>query len=131
MTVKEEIKMKFDKNFEAPWPFPKTKITFEVKHWPQLPDTGETLRDLGAKVFHGNNGNGTYQFTAVYRPCVNGNAKMYEVALAWCAPDDTYNRKIGVALALNRFKEGNTVLLPLGVYSSPESALQCAFGVLV
>lgn len=113
--------MKFDKNFEAPWPFPKTRVTFEVKHWP---------RDLGAKVFHGNNGNGTYQFTAVYRPCVNGNAKMYEVALAWCAPGDTYNRKTGVALALNRFKEGNTVLLPLGVYNSPESALQRAFGVL-
>lgn len=118
--------MIYDKNFEAPWPFPKASLRVEVTAWPKLPSTAERLRDLGAKLYHHSDPSYTHKFTVVYRPVIEGGS-VYEVAIATCSPHDPYDRKEGANIALTRFENGITVFLPLGRTRSPEAVLSNMF----
>lgn len=116
----------YDKNFEAPWPFPKASLRVELNTQLKVPSTAERLRDLGAKLYHHNNPDYKHKFTAVYRPVIEGGS-VYEVAIATCSPHDSYDRKEGANIALTRFENGITAFLPIGRERSPEEALSNMF----
>ena len=42
------------------------------------------------------------------------NGKMVEVAVAYCSPEDKFVKKVGAALAANRFMCGQTITVPAG-----------------
>lgn len=44
--------------------------------------------------------------------------RLVEVAFANCNPSDDFVKKLGTKLALERFNEGNTVLLPVVLLSA-------------
>ena len=53
-------------------------------------------------------------FALVAMPCVNNakDAKFYDVAFAWCADNDQFDRKVGEFIAVNRYMHGETTKLP-------------------
>lgn len=50
--------------------------------------------------------------------------RMVEVAVAVCSPDDTFSRKIGTKLALEKFFSEEVIELPLLEFYSPEDINQ-------
>ena len=50
--------------------------------------------------------------------------RMVEVAVAVCSPDDTFSRKIGTKLALEKFFSEQVIELPLLEFYSPEDINQ-------
>ncbi len=75
----------------------------------------DDMRDFNIKICHGydprhNRGGVTiaYRKTSEWK-----NTRMVEVALAYCSPQDSFNKKIGAQLAVNRFLNENTVLVPV------------------
>jgi len=53
-------------------------------------------------------------FCLVAMPCVNNarHAKFYDVAFAWCANNDNFDRKVGEFIAVERYMHGETTKLP-------------------
>ena len=53
-------------------------------------------------------------FCLVAMPCVNNarHAKFYDVAFAWCADNDNFDRKVGEFIAVDRYMQGETTKLP-------------------
>ena len=53
-------------------------------------------------------------FCLVAMPCVNNarHAKFYDVAFAWCADNDKFDRKVGEFIAVDRYMNGETTKLP-------------------
>lgn len=49
------------------------------------------------------------------------NARMVEVAVAYCSPADTFTKKIGKELALDNFYSGQTVLVPARSWKSDDT----------
>lgn len=50
--------------------------------------------------------------------------RMVEVAVAVCSPDDTFSRKVGTKLALEKFFSGEVIELPLLEFYSPQDINQ-------
>lgn len=60
--------------------------------------------------------------TVVYRKCENyKNSRMVEVAVAYCSPHDTYNKKIGIALAVEKYCNGETIVVPARTRNSDDT----------
>lgn len=75
----------------------------------------DDMRHFNIKICHGydshhNRGGVTiaYRKTSGWK-----NTRMVEVALAYCSPHDSFNKKIGTELAVDRFLNQNTVLVPV------------------
>ena len=91
------------------WPFP-------VDPKPMQTNTiQDDMKDHDIRICHGydpqNNRGGV---TIAYRKCSNWkNTKMVEVSLAYCSSKDSFNKKIGTQLAVDRFLVGNTVMVPV------------------
>jgi hypothetical protein len=99
-------------------------IDFPKDHWPfptyrpemiQYNTVHDDMRALDVRVCHGydplHNRGGV---TIAYRKCANWrNTKMVEVALAYCSPKDSFSKKIGLQLAVERFVSGQTVMVPV------------------
>ena len=69
-------------------------------------------------------------FTIAYRICSTfRNAKMVEVAVAYCAYGDTFEKKIGRELALNNFYAGRTIDVPARMNGDDDmhKYLRCMF----
>lgn len=91
------------------WPFPTNPTPVYTNTY--LDD----MKDLDIRVCHGydtqNNRGGV---TIAYRKCSNWkNTKMVEVSLAYCSSKDSFNKKIGTQLAVDRFVNRNTVQVPV------------------
>ena len=57
--------------------------------------------------------------TIVWTRCEeHRNSRMVEVAVAYCHPQDKYVRKTGSQLAVSRWLNGNTVIVPAGDVSN-------------
>ena len=70
--------------------------------------------------------------TIAYRPVLHDSkgypaGKFGDVAVAWCSPQDRYNRKLGEALALQRMQFGNCITLPIYVDKTPVRFLKDMF----
>jgi hypothetical protein len=84
-------------------------------------DMGDYLRKSGLRVVHihpAQSGDAEldeltplHHVTAVYEPRKDDNHTI-EVALSLCSPKDTFNKKLGLAQALQRWEEGKRVKLP-------------------
>ena len=91
------------------WPFP-------VDPKPMQTNTiQDDMNDHDIRICHGydpqNNRGGV---TIAYRKCsIWKNTKMVEVSLAYCSSKDSFNKKIGTQLAVDRFLVGNTVMVPV------------------
>ena len=72
--------------------------------------------------------------TVAFRKCNQyKSGRMVEVAVAVCSPEDTFSRKIGTSMALQKFFSGETIELPLLTYWLPEDineAVKKAFTAL-
>ena len=108
------------------WPFPVMTTSTTVYKTPVDPKfvrgsmfevntVQDDMRDFNIKICHGydprhNRGGVTiaYRKTSEWK-----NTRMVEVALAYCSPQDSFNKKIGAELAVNRFLNENTVLVPV------------------
>lgn len=77
----------------------------------------ENIQQLtGIKILHvfdpGHNHGGV---TIVWSRCEEyRNSRMVEVAVAYCHPQDKYVRKTGARMAIDRWLNGNTVVVPAG-----------------
>lgn len=70
--------------------------------------------------------------TVAYRPEIYDytgypKGKFARVAVAWCNPKDTYDRKAGEAVAVELLMEGNYNLMPIYVEGHPVRALRAMF----
>jgi hypothetical protein len=92
------------------WPFPTP--THDMIQYNTVHDDMEAL-DI--RICHGyNRHDNRGGVTIAYRKCSNWrNTRMVEVSLAYCSPKDSFNKKIGVQLAVDRFVNGNTVMVPV------------------
>lgn len=91
------------------WPFPADPKPMQTN------TIQDDMMDFNIRVCHGydpqNNRGGV---TIAYRKCSEWkNSKMVEVSLAYCSGKDSFNKKIGVQLAVERFLNGNTVMVPV------------------
>lgn len=60
--------------------------------------------------------------TIAFRKCSPyANTRMVEVAVAVCSPEDTFNKRIGNRIALDKFFAGITIELPILLTASPEN----------
>lgn len=71
--------------------------------------------------------------TIAYRPANNNrNCRMVQVAVSYCSPNDHFNRRLGSALAVEKFLNGETILIqarnPLNPDQLPHT-LQAMFGM--
>jgi hypothetical protein len=75
----------------------------------------DDMSDFGIRICHGyNRRDNRGGVTIAYRKCSEWrNTRMVEVALAYCSPKDSFNKKIGAELAVDRFINGNTVMVPV------------------
>ena len=94
---------------EQAWPFPVNPTP--IKKMTYLDD----MLDHDIRICHGydpqDNRGGV---TIAYRKCSDWrNTKMVEVSLAYCSSKDSFNKKVGVQLAVDRFMNGNTVMVPV------------------
>lgn len=63
--------------------------------------------------------------TVAFKKCNQyKNGRMVEVAVAVCSPEDTFSRKIGTQVALEKFFSGETIELPLLTFFMPEDINQ-------
>lgn len=57
--------------------------------------------------------------TIGWRRGVKGrDCRTIEVAVAYCAKEDVYNKRIGTQLVIRRFEEGKTIKLPISDYAA-------------
>lgn len=96
---------------EQAWPFPVNPIP--IKKMTYLDD----MADHDIRICHGydpeDNRGGV---TIAYRKCSGWrNTKMVEVSVAYCSNKDSFNKKIGVQLAVDRFMNGNTIMVPVRI----------------
>ena len=93
------------------WPFPTKTTPYAMKtHTVQ-----DDMTDFDIRICHGyNRHDNRGGVTIAYRKCSNWrNTRMVEVSLAYCSPKDSFNKKIGAELAVDRFINGNTVMVPV------------------
>lgn len=91
------------------WPFPVNPTPVNTVQ--------DDMKDHDIRICHGydpeDNRGGV---TIAYRKCSGWrNTKMVEVSLAYCSNKDSFNKKIGVQLAVDRFMNGNTVMVPVRI----------------
>lgn len=94
---------------EQAWPFPINPTP--IKTMTYLDD----MLDHDIRICHGydpqDNRGGV---TIAYRKCSDWrNTKMVEVSVAYCSSKDSFNKKIGCQLAVDRFMNGNTIMVPV------------------
>ena len=94
---------------ESSWPFPLNPTP--IKTMTYLDD----MMDHDIRICHGydpqDNRGGV---TIAYRKCSDWrNTKMVEVSVAYCSSKDSFNKKIGCQLAVDRFMNGNTIMVPV------------------
>lgn len=70
--------------------------------------------------------------TIVYRPMLSDSkgfpqGKFAEVSIAWCAPGDRYDRKMGELVALSKMQNGESVSLPIYAEGTPVKQLRAMF----
>lgn len=70
--------------------------------------------------------------TIAYKPQICNasgfpRGKFAEVSLAWCNPQDRYDRKLGELIAINKLMRGESVLLPLYANQAPVQELKRMF----
>ena len=90
------------------WPFPTNPIPMKTHSY--LDD----MMDHDIRICHGYNpSDNRGGVTIAYRKCSDWrNTKMVEVSVAYCSSKDSFNKKIGVELAVDRFMNGNTIMVP-------------------
>lgn len=90
------------------WPFPINPVP--IKTMTYLDD----MMDHDIRICHGYNPEDNRGgVTVAYRKCSDWrNTKMVEVSVAYCSSKDSFNKKIGVQLAVERFMNGNTIMVP-------------------
>lgn len=91
------------------WPFPINPVP--IKTMTYLND----MEDYDIRICHGYNPEDNRGgVTIAYRKCSDWrNTKMVEVSVAYCSSKDSFNKKIGVQLAVDRFMNGNTIMVPV------------------
>jgi len=96
------------------WPFP-TPITKRERPMIDVQTIQDMMIDHDIRICHGyNRHDNRGGVTVAYRKCSNWrNTRMVEVSLAYCSPKDSFNKKIGVELAVARFLDGYTVMVPV------------------
>jgi hypothetical protein len=63
--------------------------------------------------------------TVAFRKCNQyKSGRMVEVSVATCSPEDTFSRKIGTKMALEKFFSGERIELPLLTFFMPEDINQ-------
>lgn len=94
--------------------------------------TGDDMKEAGASVVHVFDPTNVSAggVTIVYRdleeyPYPSKGTRMLEVATAWCAQGDAYNRKMGLSLATTRLLAGNCTVMR--VHGNPSLFLQGVF----
>lgn len=70
--------------------------------------------------------------TVVYRPMLHDAAgfpkgKFAEIAVAWCAPGDQYDRKLGELVALSKLQGGESIRAPIYAGGNPVLVLRSMF----
>ena len=95
------------------WPFP-TPITKRERPMIDAQTIQGMMIDHNIRICHGYNPyDNRGGVTIAYRKCSTwSNTRMVEVSLAYCSPKDSFNKKIGVELAVTRFLDGYTVMVP-------------------
>lgn len=90
------------------WPFQsQASQGYTVVEWPEI----STMEKVNITHCMGANGKGGV--TLAWRKVSNTkNARMVEVAAAYCSPSDTFTKKIGKELAMDNFMAGCTVVVP-------------------
>jgi hypothetical protein len=98
-------------NVQDVWPFPVNPVP--IKTMTYLDD----MLDHDIRICHGYNPeNNRGGVTIAYRKCSDWrNTKMVEVSVAYCSSKDSFNKKIGVQLAVDRFMNGNTIMVPVRI----------------
>lgn len=106
------------------WPSPTTTWPFPTTAVPK-PGLEEVLRDHNITVTHiFNESRNRGGLTLAWRSCnTHHNTRMVEVAVAYCHPEDTYVRKVGSRLAVDRFLAGNTVVVPARSSNSSQAII--------
>lgn len=104
--------------FAAAWPFPETD---DYLAHGASDITGAHARPNGIMIVHvrkttwSPSGAETHMrggATIAYRPANNNrNCRMVQVAVAYCSPNDHFNRKLGSAMAVEKFLNGETILV--------------------
>ena len=70
--------------------------------------------------------------TIAYRPVLHDSGgypagKFAEVAIAWCSPQDRYDRKFGETMVLQRIQDAGSIVLPIYVDGAPVRFLKNMF----
>lgn len=97
-----------------PWPFPtspKPEMQLKPTHYttPQ-----QRAHDLGVRFVHMHRESLPGGCTVAYRPTSDTkNCKVLEIAVAYTHPNDTYCKKAGIAIAAQRWLDGEVVMMPL------------------
>lgn len=104
-----------------PWPFPFFELLGGEYSFDLETSEPITPQELGITFTHCMGANGKGGVTIAWRKTsFTRNARMVEVAVAYCSPADTYTKKIGKNAAMRNFLEGKTVLVPARTYKSDE-----------
>lgn len=86
-------------------------------------DIQKVIKDLELNIIHcfdpEHNRGGV---TICYKKCENHrNSRMVEVSVSYCSQHDSYNKKIGVRQAVERFYYNETITVPARSYNCDDS----------
>ena len=102
------------------WPFPSQEdqgFSVDVET-----DLTVSPQSLGICITHCMGENGKGGVTMAWRKASDTkNARMIEVAVAYCSPTDTFTKRIGKQLALENFLAGETVFVPARTEKTDDS----------
>lgn len=99
-----------------PWPFPThPKPEMRLNQVPRVTTSPqERAQGLGVRFIHMHRESLPGGCTVAYRPTSDTkNCKVLEIAVAYTHPNDTYCKKTGIAIAAQRWLDGEVVQMPL------------------
>lgn len=106
----------------SPWPFPFLQLPVGDFSFDLETSEPITPQELGITFTHCMGDNGKGGVTIAWRKTsFTRNARMVEVAVAYCSPADTYTKKIGKNAAMQNFLDGKTILVPARTYKSDDA----------
>lgn len=101
---------------EPRWPFPLggAALDEQIKMNAKINDFLDDTRNINYVHVRNEKTDG-YSYTFAYRPSVSGKRSNFvDLAVAVCAPEDQFNRKLGRDLSTSRLLNGEYISLPLG-----------------
>ena len=119
-------------------------ITDTMPAWPFTEDylakpvadiTGAHARPNGISIVHARSENMLGGATIAFRPANNyRNCRMVTVAVVYCSPQDQFNKRLGSALAVEKFLNGETIQVPVRDPQNPDAlphTLRDMFGFML